>query len=92
MSRPALGYHVAMALGTSLFLIAVGAILRYAVSDSVPGVDLPVIGLILMVVGVIGLLISFFMMSLWDRGRRGPGVVEERRVVDRRDPYRDPYA
>jgi hypothetical protein len=81
-----------MALGTSLFLIAVGAILRYAVSDSVPGVDLPVIGLILMVVGVIGLLISFFMMTLWDRGRRGPGVVEERRVVDRRDPYRDPYA
>jgi hypothetical protein len=81
-----------MALGTSLFLIAVGAILRYAVSDSVPGVDLPVIGLILMVVGVIGLLISFFMMTLWDRDRRGAGVVEERRVVDRRDPYRDPYA
>jgi hypothetical protein len=81
-----------MALGTSLFLIAVGAILRYAVSDSVPGVDLPVIGLILMIVGVIGMLISFFMMTLWDRNRRGTGVVEERRVVDRRDPYRDPYA
>jgi hypothetical protein len=81
-----------MALGTSLFLIAVGAILRYAVSDSVPGVDLPVIGLILMIVGVIGMLISFFMMTLWDRDRRGTGVVEERRVVDRRDPYRDPYA
>jgi hypothetical protein len=81
-----------MALGTSLFLIAVGAILRYAVSDSVPGIDLPVIGLILMVVGVIGMLISFFMMTMWDRDRRGPGVVEERRVVDRRDPYRDPYA
>jgi tellurite resistance protein TehA-like permease len=89
MPRPAVGYHVGMALGTSLFLIAVGAILRYAVSDSVPGVDLPVIGLILMVVGV---LISFFMMTLWDRNRRGGDVVEERRVVDRRDPYRDPYA
>jgi hypothetical protein len=81
-----------MALGTSLFLIAVGAILRYAVSDSIPGIDLPVIGLILMVVGVIGMLISFFMMTMWDRDRRGPGVVEERRVVDRRDPHRDPYA
>ena len=81
-----------MALGTSLFLIAVGAILKYAVSDSVPGIDLPVIGLILMIVGVIGMLISFFMMTLWDRDRRGPGVVEERRVVDRRDPHRDPYA
>src|ERR671929_36516 len=64
-----------MALGTSLFLIAVGAILRYAVSDSVPGIDLPVIGLILMIVGIIGLLISLFTMTLWNRDRRG-GVVE----------------
>ena len=86
-----LGYHVAMALGTSLFLIAVGAILRYAVSDSLEGVDLPTIGLILMIVGIVGLLISLFTMTLWDRDRRR-GVVEERRVVERRDPYRDPYA
>ena len=80
-----------MALGTSLFLIAVGAILRYAVSDSLEGIDLPTIGLILMIVGVVGMLISLFTMTLWDRDRRR-GVVEERRVVDRRDPYRDPYA
>jgi hypothetical protein len=80
-----------MALGTSLFLIAVGAILRFAVSDSLEGIDLPTIGLILMVIGIIGLLISLFTMTLWDRDRRR-GVVEERRVVDRRDPYRDPYA
>jgi hypothetical protein len=80
-----------MALGTSLFLIAVGAILRYAVSDSLSGIDIPTIGLILMFVGIVGLLISLFMMTLWDRDRRR-GVVEERRVVDRRDPYRDPYA
>jgi cytochrome c oxidase subunit IV len=80
-----------MALGTSLFLIAVGAILRYAVSDSLQGIDIPTIGLILMIVGIVGLLISLFMMTLWDRDRRR-GVVEERRVVDRRDPYRDPYA
>jgi hypothetical protein len=80
-----------MALGTSLFLIAVGAILRYAVSDSLEGIDLPTIGLILMIVGIVGMLISLFTMTLWDRDRRR-GVVEERRVVDRRDPYRDPYA
>jgi len=80
-----------MALGTSLFLIAVGAILRYAVSDSLEGIDLPTIGLILMIVGIVGLLISLFTMTLWDRDRRR-GVVEERRVVERRDPYRDPYA
>ena len=86
------GYHVVMALGTSLFLIAVGAILRYAVSDSLEGIDIPTIGLILMLVGIVGLLISLFTMTLWDRDRRR-GVVEERRVVERRDPsYRDPYA
>lgn len=75
-----------MALGTSLFLIAVGAILRFAVADSVPGVDLSVIGLILIVVGVVGFVISLFMTTLWARERRG-GVVEERRVVERPDPY-----
>jgi hypothetical protein len=85
------GYDRIMALGTSLFLIAVGAILRYAVSDSLEGIDIPTIGLILLIIGVIGLLISLFTMTLWDRDRRR-GVVEERRVVDRRDPYRDPYA
>jgi hypothetical protein len=91
LTAAAAGYHRGMALGTSLFLIAVGAILRYAVSDSLEGVDLPTIGLILMIVGIVGMLISLFTMTLWDRDRRR-GVVEERRVVDRRDPYRDPYA
>ena len=91
MAARAAGYHRDMALGTSLFLIAVGAILRYAVSDSLEGIDIPTIGLILMVVGIIGLLISLFTMTLWDRDRRR-GVVEERRVVERRDPYHDPYA
>jgi hypothetical protein len=91
MAAVRVGYHRSMALGTSLFLIAVGAILRYAVSDSLSGIDIPTIGLILMIVGIVGLLISLFMMTLWDRDRRR-GVVEERRVVDRRDPYRDPYA
>ena len=91
MGAVRVGYDGDMALGTSLFLIAVGAILRYAVSDSLSGIDIPTIGLILMIVGIVGLLISLFMMTLWDRDRRR-GVVEERRVVDRRDPYRDPYA
>ena len=85
------GYNSGMALGTSLFLIAVGAILRFAVSDSLEGIDIPTIGLILMIIGIVGLLISLFTMTLWDRDR-GRGVVEERRVVDRRDPYRDPPA
>jgi hypothetical protein len=72
-----------MAIGTSLFLIAVGAILRFAVSDSISGIDLPTVGLILMIVGVIGLLITLFWMSQWNRGRD----VVDRGPVDRRDPY-----
>jgi Domain of unknown function (DUF6458) len=76
------GYHSPMALGTSLFLIAVGAILRYAVSDSLEGIDLPTIGLILMIVGIVGLLIS--LVWLMQAERRAP--VERERVVER-DPY-----
>jgi uncharacterized protein DUF6458 len=84
-----------MPLGTSLFLIAVGAILRFAVADSIPDIDLAAIGLILMIVGVVGIVISFFTMTRGSRERRGV-VVRERRVVER-DPYegrrveRDPY-
>ena len=61
----------AMAIGTSLFLIAVGAILRFAVNDSIEQVDLTTVGLILMIVGIVGLVIGLFLMSR-DRGRAGP--------------------
>ena len=74
-----------MGLGTSLFLIAVGAILKFAVTDSVSGVDLGTIGVILMVVGAIGLLISLFYATLW-ADRRREAVVREpvvREPVDR---------
>ncbi len=74
-----------MGIGTSIFLIAVGAILRWGVSDALEGVDLAVIGLILMVVGVIGLLISLFYANLFTRNRPAAGgaVVERERVRDR---------
>jgi uncharacterized protein DUF6458 len=72
-----------MSIGASLFMIAVGAILRYAVSDSIEGVDLPVIGLILMIVGIVGLLISLFMYA--NATRRRTDVVERDRYVER-DP------
>src|SRR3954470_17648448 len=61
-----------MGIGTSIFLIAVGAILRYAVKDSFDAIDLQVVGLILMIVGVIGLAISLLYMNLWARGRVAP--------------------
>jgi uncharacterized membrane protein YedE/YeeE len=56
-----------MTLGTSLFLIAVGAILRYAVTASVSGIDLQVVGLILMIVGVIGAILSVIWMLISSR-------------------------
>jgi hypothetical protein len=70
-----------MGIGTSIFLIAVGAVLKFAVTDSVSGVDLQTVGVILMVVGVVGLLISLLWLSSWSDRRRGT-VVEERRVRD----------
>src|SRR5439155_1544576 len=67
-------------IGTSLFLIAVGAILKYAVTANVSGVDLNTVGVILMIVGVIGLLVSIFWMTVW-ADRRRHAVVADRSVV-----------
>jgi beta-lactamase regulating signal transducer with metallopeptidase domain len=68
-----------MGIGTSLFLIAAGAILRYAVSDAISGVDLATVGLILLIVGVVGLAISLFMMLA---ATRRETVVTHDRYVD----------
>ncbi len=75
-----------MPLGTSIFLVAVGAILRYAVTATVSGISLPTIGVILMIVGVAGLVLAILYMLAWSP-RRGQVVSE--RVVER-DPYREP--
>ncbi len=64
-----------MGLGTSIFLIAVGAILKYAVTASVAGVKLHTVGLILMVVGGVGLLLSLFWLV--SRPRRGTIVRDD---------------
>jgi hypothetical protein len=71
-----------MYIGTSIFLIAVGAVLKYAVTGTVEGFDIQTAGLILMIVGAIGLVISFFLMTAWSDRRRGGDVVEERRYRD----------
>jgi xanthosine utilization system XapX-like protein len=65
-----------MAIGTSVLLIAVGAILRFAVYYSVRGIDIEAIGTILMIVGVIGLLLGFTMLGPWSyRARTSRRVV-----------------
>ena len=51
-----------MTVGASIFLIALGAILRYAVTSTVAGIDIQVVGLILMIAGVLGLIIGLFML------------------------------
>ncbi len=57
-----------MTIGTSIFLIAVGAIIRYALSFSVSGVSRPVIGLILIIAGIVGLVLSLIYMASTRRG------------------------
>ena len=71
-----------MGIGTSIFLIAVGAILKFAVTATVSGIELATVGVIFMIVGVIGLLFSLLVLSRADRG----AAVERERVVER-DPY-----
>jgi hypothetical protein len=74
-----------MYIGSSIFLIALGAILKFAVTATVAGIDLQAAGIILMVVGVMGLVISLALMTVWSDRRRGADVVERDRVVER-DP------
>jgi hypothetical protein len=71
-----------MGIGTSLLLIAVGAILRFAVTDSISGISLGTVGLILLIVGIVGLIISLFMAQLWNRGTAAETVVTRDRYVD----------
>jgi hypothetical protein len=73
-----------MGIGTSIFLIALGAIFKFAVEFDVAGIDIETIGVILMIAGVLGLLISIFLMS---QARDRAAVVHRDRVVER-DPLR----
>lgn len=54
-----------MGLGVSLILIAVGAVLKWAVSASVTGIDINVVGVILLVVGILGFVLSLLFWSSW---------------------------
>jgi len=79
-------------IGTSIFLIALGAILRYAVTADVEGINLDTAGLILMIVGVVGLLVSLLWATIWADRRRGavtdrPVAEPARERVVERDVY-----
>jgi len=69
-----------LGLGVSLFLIAAGAILVWGVNATVAGLDVNAIGVILMVVGIIGLILSMIFWSSWGGvggARRRSTYVEE---------------
>ncbi len=76
-----------MGIGTSLLLIAIGAVLKFAVTVSARGFNINTIGVILMIVGGVGLLLSLLWMTMWeDRMRRPRGGYVEREV-----PPTEPY-
>jgi hypothetical protein len=78
-----------MGLSLSILLVAAGAILTWAVSAEVSGIDLNAVGVILMVVGIVGFITSLFFWSSWGgfgtreaAGSSGPNttIVERDRV------------
>jgi len=69
-----------MGISTSLILIALGAILVWAVEATVAGVSLTAIGWILLIVGIIGVLLSLIFWSTWG----GFGGRDRERVVEYR--------
>ena len=71
-----------MGIGVSLILIAVGAILVWAVEADVSGVDLTAVGWILLIVGAVGALLSLIFWSSWG----GFGGASRRETVYRDEP------
>ncbi len=67
-----------MGIGVGLLLIAVGAILTWAVTADVSGVNIHVVGVILMIVGLVGLLLDL----LWWQSWHGPGYARRTTYVE----------
>jgi hypothetical protein len=65
-----------MGISVSILLIAVGAILTWGVTTEAEGLDINAIGVILMIVGLLGLVISMIFWSSWGGFRRRAAYVE----------------
>ena len=72
-----------MGISLSVLLIAVGAVLAWAVSAEVSGIDLQVAGVILVIVGVIGLIASLIFWSSWGGFGRRDGAAASTTVIER---------
>jgi len=74
-----------MGIGGSIFLLALGAILAFAVNADISGLDINIVGYVLMLAGLVGLVITIWY---WN-SRRRPAVVQPQRVVTDDPAYRD---
>lgn len=77
-----------MGIGVSIFLLALGAILTFAVKATVSGLDIKIIGIILMAAGLLGLVL---FLAVFGPRSRSTGVTEETVVRDRSTRDRDVY-
>lgn len=77
-----------MGIGGGIFLVALGAILRFAITADVDGVSLTVIGNILMLAGVAVVVFSILYMAVYQN--RGDRVVERRRTTTSDTQISDP--
>jgi nitrate/nitrite transporter NarK len=73
-----------MGIGAGIFLLAVGGILAFAVSDRISGVDLTMVGYILMGAGALGLILAVVLNG--QRSRTSHTVIEEHHDPTTRDP------
>ena len=71
-----------LTIGGSIALIVIGAILRFGITWKPAHVDLEAIGVILMVAGAAGLIISIVLLATRRRGRASAQVYEERRYTE----------
>jgi Domain of unknown function (DUF6458) len=72
-----------MGLGVGILLAAVGAVLAFAVTATVSGVDIHAVGWILLIVGILGVVLSMIFWSSW----AGPGYFTRRRTyIDEGSP------
>ena len=72
-----------MGIGISVFLLAVGAVLTFALDVTVSGINLDTVGIILMIAGVLGIVVDLVIFAPRRRGGAEPGYGSTRTVVER---------
>ncbi len=78
-----------MTIGGSLVLVALGAILKWAVTAHVSGLDVQTVGTILFLVGLVGLALAILYTFWWSMSRSDPRP--DARTAVRQPPYDRPY-